>query len=275
MAERLGGRLRRIFADALFPAKCFVCGVFLPPTVSARQAGIDASGLATDLGDAYMQLLDGFLCRTCRMDFQPLRTPLCSCCGVMFPGREGEDHLCGRCLEGRRFFSKARAAGSYQGSLMHLIRSLKYQGKVQLGTVLGALLLVVFERHWDPAAVDMVTAVPLHARRLRKRGFNQSAQLVGGWARLSAKLSLPAPILATDRVLVRSRATAPQTGLPRARRLANLKNAFAVVCKARVRGKYILLVDDVLTTGATAGECARVLMAAGARRVDVLTLARA
>lgn len=274
MADRLAVRLKRIFADALFPGKCFVCGTFLRRT-ALPPAGIDVHCLAADLEDAFTQLLDGFLCRTCRMDFRQLHPPLCSCCGVMFSSREGENHLCGQCLEGHRFFSKARAAGVYRGSLVHLVRSLKYQGKVQLSVVLGGLLLAALRRYWDPDDIDLVTAVPLHARRTRKRGFNQSALLIGSWRHWSAKLSLPVPALAGDRLLVRHRATDPQTGLKRELRLANLKNAFAVAPRFAVRGKRILLVDDVLTTGSTANECARTLIGAGARRVDILTLARA
>ena len=119
-----------------------------------------------------------------------------------------------------------------------------------------------------PIDHDLVVPVPLHLERLRWRGFNQALSLARALVpRGDARL---APM-----ALVRQRATAAQVGLGEADRRHNIRGAFAVSDRARVRGRRVLLVDDVMTTGATADECAGTLRRAGARQVDVLVLARA
>jgi len=118
------------------------------------------------------------------------------------------------------------------------------------------------------ADYDMVIPVPLHSGRLRWRGFNQAAMLGAAVAR---RIDRPLELS----TLVRVKATPPQTRQKRIERIKNLNRAFAVRRPTRVASRRILLIDDVMTTGATANECARTLIAAGARRVDVLTLARA
>jgi len=114
------------------------------------------------------------------------------------------------------------------------------------------------------AAADLLAPVPLHPKRIKKRGFNQSLLL--------ARAFPGAPV--AREAVVRTRHTAPQVGLNPKQRQDNVKGAFAVTDPALVKGKHVLLVDDLYTTGATVKECARVLRRAGARRVEVLTVAR-
>jgi ComF family protein len=163
----------------------------------------------------------------------------------------------------------SRAAGFHDGPLKAAIHSLKYRGKLQLARPLGSLLRAARQRHWPDAVWELILAVPLHGRRLRQRGFNQADLLIsrGGGEKET--------VFSHRRgVLLRSRATAPQAGLDRAARRENIRGAFRVADPAAVNGRRILLVDDVLTTGATAEECARVLLRAGAAQVDLLTLSR-
>ena len=130
--------------------------------------------------------------------------------------------------------------------------------------------------YWDPRLIDYVIPVPLHRRRLRERGFNQAELMIRSWPAMSGapdRQRMP-PTLLTDN-LVRCRYTAPQTGLDRRQRVTNLVDAFQLVDPSTVRGRRVLLVDDVLTTGATVNACARVLRRAKAASVEVLTLARA
>jgi len=193
----------------------------------------------------------------------------------MFPSREGVDHICQQCIESPAHYGRARAAGVYDRTLMKLIHSLKYKGKIQLADPLGMLLFFAFIRFWEQDSVDMVIPVPLHLKRFRTRGFNQAFLLIRNWRSFaeSMKMELPRLEIRTD-IVTRCRWTDPQTTLDRRQRKKNIAKAFRVTGKTMLRGKKILLVDDVYTTGATVNECARQLIRSGARQVDVLTLAR-
>ena len=125
-------------------------------------------------------------------------------------------------------------------------------------------------------SVDLIVPVPLHPARMRKRGFNQAFQMIRQWPGSARQQGMGIKASAiSDGILVRTRNTPPQTGLRRAERRENLKAAFAINGRASVRGKRLLLVDDVMTTGATVESCSKALLQGGAASVDVLTLARA
>jgi ComF family protein len=193
----------------------------------------------------------------------------------MFHGRQGLDHLCPACDGSVRVFGKARAVGAYAEKMMQAVHRLKYDGKIQLARPLGMLMFHAFCRIWDDDPVDWVMPVPLHRRRLKSRGYNQASLLVRDWPRYS-RLSQRPPFAyrISKEILIRTRWEKSQTGLSRKARSAGVRNAFTVKSPSRVRGKKILLVDDVHTTGATIEACAAILRRAGARQVDVLTLAR-
>jgi ComF family protein len=194
----------------------------------------------------------------------------------MFKSRQGQDHLCGDCITQPKEFRIARAAVAYDQQLMTVVHRFKYAGKIQLAGPLGGLMLNAYMRYWDTEKVDLILPVPLHILKFRKRGFNQSYLLIRRWKSISAPmLGERAGIPVNTNVLIRSKATVSQTGLGRQQRLKNIKGAFKVKNPEEVIAKNLLLVDDVYTTGATANECARVLLKAGAERVDVLTVARA
>jgi ComF family protein len=209
------------------------------------------------------------LCPACRASLQPLGDPICRICSI--PLKQDTD-MCQRCAASPPSFSQARALFSYRSAddsganiLASLIRRHKYGPNQALGAVLAGLLDE--QLPMDPD-YDLVMPVPLHRRRLVRRGFNQSALLAAAVTRkLRCRLDVT--------TLVRVIATPPQTAQDVERRSVNVHNAFAVRYPERVADLKLLLVDDVLTTGATVNECARVLRAAGALRVDVLTIARA
>ncbi len=275
MPGRLFGRLGAAFAGALFPLRCLVCGGFYrPPRRSkGRPAGTVTAGQPAAV---FAELMGGCLCPACRKGFTPIESPLCPCCGRMFGSRVGEDHVCGECLDSLRHFGRARSAGIYERALLDVIHSFKYGGKIQLAVPLGGLLLAVLRANWRDERFDIVAPVPLHRKKLAKRGFNQSGLLLRQWERLHPDIAPGGLYCRIEKnLLVREKQTLPQTGLGRRERKANVKGAFRLNRNAKVVAKRILLVDDVYTTGATAGECARILMEEGARRVDVLTLARA
>jgi ComF family protein len=151
---------------------------------------------------------------------------------------------------------------------MEAIHRLKFGRHTSLSRPLSALLRETFFQYWDVTTVDLLVPVPLHLKRLRQRGFNQAHLLIRRWAKQDG-------IAFDGLTLSRSRWTEPQTALSRKERKKNIKGAFVVKHRETIRGKKIVLVDDVYTTGSTVNECARVLMKAGAALVDVLTLARA
>lgn len=171
---------------------------------------------------------------------------------------------CGRCAAEPPAWDWAGAAVEYEGVARDAIHALKFEGKTALARPLAALLA----ERWGPALIAGVATlvpVPLARGRRRERGFNQAALLAG---RLGARLGMPM----RRGWLVRVRATRPQSDLGASERRANVHGAFAA--PTAVAGRHVVIVDDVLTTGATAAECTRALRAAGAARVGVLTVAR-
>ncbi len=227
--------------DLLFPPLCLGCG--------------------TSLGSSRPPLF----CPGCQEKIIPLAPPFCTCCGRPLPAAAGQGHTCGRCLTKPPAFTKARALVLYDGPIAEAIHRFKYQGETaglatfaHLNTMAAPAVL---------SAPDLILPVPLHPTRLRQRGFNQAQRLAAaffpnGRERLRSEL------------LLRTRPTAPQTGMSGGERRRNLRRAFALSRPELVRNRRILLVDDVYTTGSTVNECAKVLRRAGATAVEVLTLAR-
>lgn len=272
------GYAGRAVAEAVFPPKCRACGGYwssAPKSPSARDRHPVAFGPDDGLAEVFKAVAKPFLCPVCITAFEAVASPLCSRCGVMFQSRVGEDHLCSDCMRRPGKFRRARAAGVYSGALMALIHQLKYRAGLALVGPLGRLLEEAFRRHWPPDGVDMVLPIPLHNRRLRKRGFNQSQMLVDAWANAVREEHRDwRRFPKVRKIIVRSRPTAPQTGLGKPARRRNIRRAFTVVDRDAVQGCRILLVDDVYTTGATVEETAHELKRNGADFVDVLTVAR-
>lgn len=210
-------------------------------------------------------------CAVCRRFIQPIRSPLCLCCGIPFPAA-GPDHLCSRCQSHPPAFRQARSWARYQSGettphpLSEAIQSFKYHRNLSAGKTLASLGVAHFPL--ESQTYDLIVPVPLHLDRLRWRGFNQALILARAIGR--ARQIRVDPFL-----LARTRPTVPQTQLSAGERRANVRGAFVVVAPERLKGKRVLLVDDVYTSGATVEECAKVLCRGGAEVVDIFTLARA
>ena len=193
----------------------------------------------------------------------------------MFKSREGGDHLCAACIEETSGIRKARAPGVYCGTLMETIHAFKYKKKIQLARPLGDFLFLFYWFNWEGDEPDLILPVPLHARRMRKRGFNQAYLMIRHWPELFKENGLSDHGFRVGReALIRTRETRPQVGLGRKERRKNMRNAFRIPEPSSVSGKRVLLVDDVYTTGSTVEECTRLLLKSGADRADVITLAR-
>jgi ComF family protein len=267
--------------DALFPVRCVVCTRFYDaPTTAQRRNpyhGIQSDQKFNSSFDRVVkQLFNMFLCRDCVNDVFPVEAPICISCGFIYKSRQGDNRLCEDCISSPKPFRMARAPVVYDRALMNLIHSFTYRNKTQLVKPLGGLLFYAFQRWWDADGIDMVIPVPLYGSRLKQRGYNQAFLLIEHWRKIAAQFSMDITGLQfNNNCLSRNRSTAPQTGLGRDERNTNMKNAFHIRDAESIRGKRILLVDDVYTTGATVNECARELLDSGARFVDVLTVARA
>jgi ComF family protein len=269
--------LLNIFLDALFPPKCLVCSRLFKPG-SKHPAGDRLPDVTTGIADLFAEcyrLLTSFCCSDCVNAFATIPSPMCTCCGAPLRSRQDQNHLCGDCIAHPKNFRMARAAMVFDQQLMAVIHRFKYAAKIQLARPLGGLMLSVFMRQWKGEEVDLLLPVPLHPQKFRSRGFNQSYLLTRSWKAVADAMQITLPDIAVHtNVLLRTRATVPQTGLGRRQRSKNVKGVFSLRFPEKVYGKKLLVVDDVYTTGATVNECARTLLKFGAERVDVLTLAR-
>lgn len=207
----------------------------------------------------------GTLCSGCEVSFPWISSASCVTCARPFEGAE-KDHLCGDCLEKPAPFERLLALGIYRGGLHDLIGRLKYQGEERIALYFGDWLAEKIQKEANP--IDLIIPVPLHPKRLRQRGFNQSARLA---QRLAKRLKLDWDPLLVKRV----RETPSQTGLSAEERGRNLKNAFAVGDEGKLEGERVLLVDDVYTTGATLRSCAKLLKSNGVESLAAAVIARA
>ena len=223
-------RLARSALDLVFPMHCCGCG----------REGI-------------------ILCSQCVDGLERLASPYCRICAA--PGVDG---VCRWCLQYPRGFESLRSAFKFEGPLREAIHALKYRGVRASAEALSGLMGEYLDR--NPVSVDAIVPVPLHSRRLRSRGYNQSSLLARG---VGNHLDLPV----SETLLLRTKDARPQIeAQTRVERRNNVSGGFR--CREDASGLTILLIDDVATTGSTLSECAFALKAAGASRVYALTLAR-
>ncbi len=215
-----------------------------------------------------MVTAQGTMCQTCWQQVHFITPPFCRCCGLPFDFAMGEDALCAECIQQLPTFAQGRAALRYNEHSKGLVLKLKYADQTQLAATYGPWLARAGAEL--VAMSDVIIPVPLHYWRFVGRRYNQSALLAYA---LHKQCALPV----IPDALIRLRHTAPQTGLSRRARYDNVKGAFRTNPRhsEELKGKIILLIDDVMTTSATASQCSKALLAAGAMQVNVLTLARA
>ncbi|NYZ16303.1 ComF family protein [Azospirillum sp. RWY-5-1] len=227
--------------DALLPPRCLSCGEPVD-----RQGG---------------------LCARCWSGLVFVEAPHCACCGLPFPYPVEGENRCGACLREAPPYGRARSVLVYDDASRPLILAFKHADRTHAAAAFGTWLARAGAGVLEGA--DLLVPVPLHRWRLFRRRYNQAALLALAVGRAAGLRVVPD-------LLVRRRQTPTQGGLDRDGRRRNVAGAFALGRgrAAAVAGRRVVLVDDVLTTGATVSECARVLLRAGAAGVDVLTLAR-
>jgi ComF family protein len=243
LARRLSswGKLGEIL---LFPSSCQIC-----------EAILEKPG-------------ERVVCRDCLEQLEGANSPFCLCCGRFFDGA-GEPHLCADCLDSRPPFTRHRSGTRYGGIAKDIILLYKYRGFEVLSKVLAEFLMRSLGQDEDLwFGVEAVVPVPLHPAKEKSRGFNQARLLA---KRLAKHKNIP---LLEGR-LVKVRQTETQTSLDARTRETNLKGAFQVKKSAGIKGKIVLLVDDVYTTGSTIRECSAALKKAGVEEVRAVTVAQA
>ncbi|MEJ2007389.1 MAG: ComF family protein, partial [Acidobacteriota bacterium] len=204
----------------------------------------------------------------------------CQRCGLPVISERAADSvqvLCGACRAGDRGFDLARAFGIYRGNLRLLILQFKFRRRERLGKRLGALLVHAWEK-LESSVEDkspLLVPVPLFRSRERERGFNQARRLAEELSRLVAKSPGGRKLRVEEGLLIRKRPTLPQAGLKYAARKENVRGAFGVAGPGSLQDRQVVLIDDVMTTGATLSACAKALKKGGAGKVFALALARA
>jgi ComF family protein len=239
-------RVCESIVNAVFPRNCVGCGL-------SRKNGGD------------------YLCGLCRKDLFVIDDPICVTCGI--PADIDYDYPvegfeCGWCRKGGFRFDRARSLGLYDSVLKELIHFYKYRNQPGVINEIEPFLQDYFKACREDYQGCIVVSVPLHVKKLKERGFDQSFVLA---RKIAEILGLPYLV----RPLKRIRETLPQARKNRAERLKNVKGAFEVVNSEMVSDKKILLIDDVFTTGSTVNEVTRVLKKAKVNSVQVFTLARA
>jgi ComF family protein len=208
------------------------------------------------------------LCDRCLTSLRRLDGPLCPVCGIPVPTDIlGEGYVCSSCRKQAPPFDKARAWGLYGDLLRKTIHHFKFEGLRHLDIPLGNLLAEVFNEHFSEEHPEILVPIPIHPRRHRERGYDQTLLLA---RRLSRLCGLP-----IDRSTHRCRHTSPQFGLNLGARRSNLRGAFSIDPGHQLTGRRILIVDDVMTTGTTVGELGKLIKrSARPEWLGVLTVAR-
>ena len=250
----------REFADSLFavvfPTRCLICN---------REVA-SANGLG--------------VCADCWLGVEPWEGISCERCGLPIVSERAADSsevLCGVCRVNEPAFDRARGYGIYRGALRHLILELKFRRRERLGRRLGGFLAHAWKTLGGPGNGEpyLIVPVPLFRSRERERGFNQARLLAEGLKKQLGRKRCGTAAKIETGLLIRTRATRPQTRLKLQQRMENVRGAFSVSKPTQILDRQIVLVDDVMTTGATLSACAGALKKSGAAKVYALTLARA
>jgi ComF family protein len=232
------------FIRILYPAYCPVCQAPL---------GLEENGA----------------CRQCASKIEPIKDPCCLKCSRPLPPFGPTRTICPACRSNRPYYDQGFSLVRYDETAKTIFHQIKFKNKPWLIKIFEPYVSA-FSLASDLSRYDAIIPVPLDSKRKREREFNQS-EMISNMVKRFNRETAP-PIL---RVLKKNRKTPPQSQLNRAERLCNLKDAFSVARAGLIAGKKILLIDDILTTGTTINECAKLLKENGAESVDFLTIARA
>ncbi|MFN7038365.1 MAG: ComF family protein [Alphaproteobacteria bacterium] len=227
------------FIDLIFPPKCLNC-------------------------DCIIESIGGF-CEKCWLKIDFISKPSCYICSYPFEYNIGEHALCASCIKEKPYYEKAVSIFKYNDNSKKIIHGLKFLDKTYFAPYLGNLM----HKALHPLDQDIIAPIPIHKFRLLKRFYNQSLLLAQAVSNISGVTLVPD-------LLLKVKNTIPQSGLTKKQRQKNIKNAYILnpKYKDKIVGKKILLVDDVITTGSTANLCAKILVKAEVKKVELVTLAK-
>jgi competence protein ComFC len=217
--------------------------------------------------DTVVRDRENHICWDCFSSVDILSSPICSICGDPADGIIEHEYTCSWCVNRRPHFDRARSAVRYRGVVKDSLQAFKYNNQIHMVSDLAELLVSCVKTHYSDDEFDAVTVVPLDSKKQRQRSYNQST-LIG------QKLASAIGVKCAPECVCRTKAVRPQVELNARQRIMNVKGIFEVREQAWVKGRSFLLVDDVMTTGATVNELSKVLKGAGADRVCVATVAR-
>ena len=230
--------------DLIYPARCELCG-------------------------SQLENLEKYICRNCSSKLPVISTPHCPICYRSIRTRGDENRICGYCkLDSKRIVEKVVALYEYRDGARELIHRYKYDKYQFLSVFFAENLFEQVNESDILEGVDWIVSIPLHWTRKRWRGFNQAYKIA---RYISKKTGIP---LLPAKYFKRIKKTTPQVILNAEHRKKNIRGAFELNKKIRFENSSVVLIDDVLTTGATSNECARILKKAGAKKVNILVLAR-
>ena len=215
-----------------------------------------------------LTLEETYLCDLCVQTIEPLKPPVCFKCAEPLPPYGFHRSICSPCRSLRPHYDRGFALVRYQDSTKTIFHQIKFQKKLWLLQIFFGLLRN-FSTSSEIGNYEMIVPIPLDSTREWERGFNQASVIAKMLERVNRNQTIQ-----VRKILKKKRKTIPQSQLKRRERLNNLNGVFTLKKRGQARGKRILLVDDIFTTGSTVNECARILKEDGAERVDFFTIAR-
>ena len=257
----------------IFPPNCLICNEYLN---NKKKIKLTKNLLNEDISYVFKKLFNNLICDKCSSKFEIIEKPFCTKCGTPFKNKEIKEHICPSCQREKTKINIKRAFLLYEGNSKKLIHMLKYRDKSALFYPTSFMLFYLFLNNQEIYnKTDIIIPIPLYISKEKKRGYNQSYQVVRYFEKFNRELQIDKKIDVDIKSLIRTKKTKSQINFKTKDRIKNVQNAFLVTDKKAIKGQNILLVDDVYTTGATAEEAAKTLLKAGAKEVNMLIISKA
>ena len=256
----------------LFPSQCIICKSYFKPI---KKYKIDKTSFFFDKRKKINIFFAHLICKNCLEDFLLIEEPVCIKCGSPFQNKDIKEHICLVCTKKKSQINTIRAYCVFDKSTIPLIHLFKYNNKTKLGLPMSFMIFHLFLKYRILyKEIDIIIPVPLHIKKARHRGFNQSFQILRYWKNFFKFFNDFQKIQIDNKNFTRKKHTQSQTNFNVAQRKKNVQGVFEYLEPKKIKNKNILLIDDVYTTGATSEEATKTLLKAGAKKVDVIVFAK-